>query len=159
MKEKVMKMNYEKEINMMHYNPPKLNLKKYRNPGSWFYQLIFILIVVASVFTIDLGIEWYDRFKIVKSGAIVRFYISACSNGFEGDLDQYIKYFYGLSFQDAGLISGIFSIALLVLIDLSEEFLKLISFLEDKIICFIRTKFEKKKLPARLSQLRSENEH
>lgn len=122
-----------------------LKLKKYRNPGSWIYQLIFIILVATSVFTLDLGIEWYDRFKIVKSGGILRYYVSACNNGFEGDLDQYIKYFYGLSFQDAGLISGFISLALLIFIDLSEEFLKLFSFLEDKIIWFIRAKCGKGK--------------
>ena len=141
-----MKMNNHTEINVNHYTKaPMLKLKKYRNQGSWLYQLVFLLLVATSVFTITLGIEWYDRFKIVKSGAIVRVYISACSNGFEGDLDQYIKYFYGLSFQDAALISGFFSLALLIIIDLSEEFLKLISFLEDKIIWVIRAKCGKRK--------------
>ena len=111
----------------LRYNiqTPKLGLLVNQLNKSWKYQSLQLLIIGVVLYTLILGLSWFDTWKLINTN-LYRVYISACNNGFVGDIDDFITYLYQNDLLESGIITCVIMLALVTVIEFLKDTLKLI---------------------------------
>lgn len=72
-----------------------------------------------------MGLSWFDTYKLIDTN-LYRVYISACNNGFVGDLEDFITYLYQSDLLESGVKTYVIMLALVIVIEFLKDTIKLI---------------------------------
>ena len=110
---------------------PKLGFWVNQLNKGWKYQCHQLLIIGIALYTLVLGLSWFDTWKLINTN-LYRAYISACNNGFTGDLEDFITYLYQNDLLESGVITCVIMLALVSAIEFLKDTLILIDSFLDK---------------------------
>ena len=113
---------------------PKLGIWVNKLNKSWKYQSLQLLIIGIALYTLVLGLSWFDTWKLINT-SLFRAYISACNNGFVGDIDDFITYLYQNDLVESVIITCVILVALIMVIEFLKDTLKLIDRILMAFIC------------------------
>lgn len=124
----------------LRYNiqTPKLGIWVNKLNKSWKYQSLQLIIIGFALYTLVLGLSWLDTWKLINTN-LYRAYISACNNGFMGDLEDFITYLYQNDLLESGIITCVIMLALIIVIEFLKDTLKLIDSLWIRCNSMLRT--------------------
>ena len=117
---------------------PKLGIWVTLPNKSWKYQCHQFLIIGIALYTLVLGLSWFDTWKLINTN-LYRAYITACNNGFVGDIGDFITYLYQSDLVDSGIITCVIMFVLFIAIEFLKDTLKLIDNLLIRCKSMLRT--------------------
>ena len=111
----------------LRYNIPtsKLGILVNKLNKSWKYQCHQLLIIGIALCALILGLFWFDTWKLIDTN-LYRAYISACNNGFVGNIEDFITYLYQNDMMESGLITCVILVALIIVIEFLKDTLTII---------------------------------
>ena len=104
---------------------PKLGISVTLPNKSWKYQCLQLLIIGLALYTLALGLSWFDTWKLIDTN-LYRAYIAACNNGFVGNIEDFITFLYQNDMVESGIITCVIILTLFIAIEFLKDTLKLI---------------------------------